>query len=491
MDFFDPKKQKQHAIRLGIGYALIGLALVLATVILLYQSYGYGINKKGAVYQNGLLFVSSAPAGADIYLNGSRFKDQTNTRVTLPAGQYTMKISRDGYRTWQRAVTVEGSAVERFDYPLLIPSRLATSTVKKYTDAPAISTQSRDRRWLLENIGTSNDFDLYDLNSVANGKPSAKVVSISTDLLAAGTTTGWTLQTWADDNRHVILKRAYTKDGSTGSEYILFDRQNPDQSQNLTTLLGFSPTAIALKDGNYDQYYAYDQSAGTVFTATLKKPTPQLYLEHVLNFAADKDFVLYATSQDAPAGKVLIRLRQNDDPSYTVRTVAANSSYLLDLATFNGTPYIAAGAQSEGKIYVYEDALATLKSKKEPLAPVQILKVDQPSYVDFSENARYVMAENNNHFSVYDVQNDKGYTYQVKPTLDPGNAHAVWADGYHLELISGGKLQLFDYDGANLQSLVDASPAFLPAFNRNYQVVYAMTAQNALTATPLLTAKDQ
>lgn len=492
MDFFDPKKQKQHAIRLGIGYTLIGLALVLATVILLYQSYGYGIDKKGAVYQNGLLFVSSAPDNADIYLNGVRFKDQTNTRVTLPAGQYTMKIRRDGYRTWQRAVTVEGSAVERFDYPLLIPTKLTTSTVKKYTDAPGISTQSRDRRWLLENIGASNDFDLYDLSSLTNGKPDSKVVSVPTDLLTAGTaTTGWTLQSWADDNRHVILKRAYTKDGDTGSEYILFDRQNPAQSQNLSTLLGFSPTSIALKDGNYDQYYAFDQAAGTLFTATLKKPTPQLYLEHVLNFAVDKDFVLYATSLDAPGGKVLIRLRQNNDPAYTVRSVSANTSYLLDLATFNGTPYIAAGAQSENKVYVYKDALAALKGKKDPLTPVQILKVNQPTYVDFSENARYVMAESDNRFSVYDVQNDKGYAYQVKPALDAGVPHAVWADGYHLELVSGNKLQLFDFDGANLQAMTDASPAYLPAFNHNYQMLYTVTPQNALTATPLLTAKDQ
>jgi hypothetical protein len=490
MDFFDEKKQKRHAIRLGVGYALVGLALILATTILLYQSYGYGIDKSGTVYQNGLLFVSSAPGNANIYLNNQLYKDQTNTRVTLPAGQYTMRISRDGYRNWQRAVTVEGSSVERFDYPFLIPSKLTTTTAKKYTDASSISTQSDDRRWLLENIGTSNDFDLWDLNA---DKPAAKVVSVSPDILSAGTTTtGWTLVSWADDNRHVILKRTYTKDSDTASEYILVDRQNPAQSQNLTTLLGFSPTAIALKDGNYDQYYAYDQSAGTVFTATLKKPTPQLYLEHVLNFAVDKDFVLYATSQDAPSGKVLIRLRQNEDPAYTVRSVAAGSSYLLDLASYSGTPYIAAGAQSEGKIYVYKDALSLLKSApKNPLVPVQILKVDGASYVNFSTTARYVMAENNDHFAVYDLENDKGYAYQVKTPLDAGQAHATWLDGYHLELVSDSKLRIFDFDGANQQTLAAASPNYLPAYSPNYRLLYTLTAQNTLTSTALRTPKDQ
>jgi hypothetical protein len=82
MDFFDPKKQKMHAIRLGVGYALIGLALVLATTILLYQAYGFGIDRRGNVIQNGLVFLSSQPKGAAIYVNN---KPAASTRCALSA----------------------------------------------------------------------------------------------------------------------------------------------------------------------------------------------------------------------------------------------------------------------------------------------------------------------------------------------------------------------------------------------------------------------
>ena len=45
MDFLDPKKQKAHDRRLTIGYIIIGLVLLLATTILLYLTFGYGIDR--------------------------------------------------------------------------------------------------------------------------------------------------------------------------------------------------------------------------------------------------------------------------------------------------------------------------------------------------------------------------------------------------------------------------------------------------------------
>jgi hypothetical protein len=489
MDFFDPKKQKRHAIRLGIGYALIGLALALATTILLYQAYGFGIDRNGKVIQNGLVFFSSHPAAADIYIGGARYKNQTNTRMVVPAGQYVVEMRRAGYQTWKRPVTVEGGSVERFDYPFLFPSSLATATTKQYAAAPNLATQSHDRRWLLVSTATVNEFDLYDLNAA---KPVAKPVQVPADLLAAGsTTTSWKLVDWAGDNRHVVLQRFYQRQGQDGSEYILFDRQDPSQSQNLTVLLGFNPTAIALRDQNYDQYLAFDQVGAQVLTATLKKPTPQPYLRDVVGFTTDSNTVLYVTTQGAPDGKVLVRLRHGDDPSYTLRQAPAGTNYLLDLATYSGTPYVLAGAQNEDKVYVYKDPLAVLKGDAKAVpVPVQILKVTAPTYASFSLNSRMVMAENSDHFAVYDAETDKGYAFQTKTPLDAPQVHAEWMDGFRLSMISAGRLAVFDFDGTNQATLPFASPMYMPFFDHAYRYVYVLNTQNTLTATPLLAPKD-
>lgn len=298
MDFLDPKKQKAHRIRMAIGYAVLTVALLLATTILLYLAYGFGVDKNGRIIQNGLVFVSSQPTGAAIYVNGTQ-KGQTNTRLTLAAGVYTVQIKLNGYHTWQRAITAEGGSVERFDYPFLFPYSPITTVTKQYTPAPAFATESQNRQWLLVQTAAADQFDLFDLSA---SKPVAKPLVVpSTVFTAATTTTGWQQVMWSNDDRHVLLRRLYQKNGQAGSEYILLDRQDVAQTQNLSTILGFNPATVDMKNGAYDQYYVYDQNAQQVLTATLKKPTPEPFLQNVSAWKSDGATVLYTTSDGAPA----------------------------------------------------------------------------------------------------------------------------------------------------------------------------------------------
>lgn len=489
MDFFDPQKQKRHNIRLSIGYVVIGTVLLLATTVLLHLANGYGLDREGRVIQNGLVFVSTQPSGADVYLSGVRQKNRTNTRLNVPAGQYVLELKRPGYHGWKRALHVEGGKLQRFAYPFLFPVDLQTDVVKQYESAPLVSTQSLDQRWLLVAAGDRNTFDLYDLNAK---ELEARQVAVPSDILAAGsTTTGWRAVEWAKDNRHVILQRSYDRDGQAGSEYILFDREEPERSQNLTVALGFNPTVIELRDQVYDRYYLYDQASSQLFTASLREPTPQPYLSGVLAFTSEKDVVAYATAEGANEGEVLIRIKQADDPALTVRRVPANTSYLLDMAEYEGDFYLAAGAASEGRAFLFRDPLGSLRrAPNEPLVPVQILKVESPNHVSFSVNQRFVIIENGDKFAVYDIETDRGYAYQTGVLPDAPQTHAVWMDGFHLCYVSGGRLVVFDYDGTNVRTLSVASPNYRPAFARHYRYLYTINDQHALTATALRTPED-
>jgi hypothetical protein len=487
MDFLDPEKQKAHARRLLLGYVLIGLIVLLGTTILLYLSYGFGLDKNGKVIQNGLVFLSSQPDGATIYINGQQ-ADQTNTRLTLPAGSYIAEIRRTGYSSWKRAITVEGGSVERFDYPFLYPAQLVTTTLKQYTAAPGMTTQSPDRRWLLVNV-TADQFDLYDLSTA---KPTPKQLAISSDMYAAASVTkSWEAVQWDEADRYVILKRTYEKAGQAGSEYLLVDRDKPEQSVNLTLTLGINPTTITMRDGNYDQYYLFDENAHQLLTATLKKPTPQSYIKDVLAFKADKDQLLYATPDKTATGKVQLRMYDNNK-SYLLRTAPESTKYLLNLAKYNGNWLVAAGSQNEDKVYVYKNPLDKLKDADKPvLVPVQILKLTTPQYVSFGLNGRYVMIENAGKFAVYDAERDKGYASEMKTPFDTTQAHAEWMDGYRLTANSNGKLTVFDYDGANANTLMPLQAGTIPFFDHTYGKVYAFNSSNALTATALLTPADQ
>jgi hypothetical protein len=489
MDFLDPKKQKAHTVRLAIGYVLMGLVLLLATTILLYRAYGFGLDKDGRLIQNGLVFMTSQPDDAAIYVNGHLYKDGTNTRLALPGGQYTVELKRNGYHTWRRAITVEGGSVGRFYYPFLFPNKLATTATKQYTQAPLLATQSPDHRWLMVQAPTPDQFDLYDLEA---DKPVARLVTVPAEALTpAAVTQDWEIVEWADDNRRAVLKRTYLKDGQTGQEYVLFDRDRPAESRNLTVTFGFTPTTLELINHKFDRYYLFDQNSAQLFTASLDEPTPLPLLSDVLAFATDQESVLFATAVDAPAGKVLVKLRQAD-VTYNIRQLPATGPYLLDLARYRGAWLVAAGAQSENRVYVYKSPGARLEEdEKAVLVPVQVLKVEKPSFVSFSPNARFVMAENASLFAVYDAETDKGYGYDSKLALDAPQQHASWMDGFHLQVVNGGKLVVFDFDGANMQTLSVVSPDSLPFFTPDYHEFYSLTPQHVLTNTALLTPADQ
>jgi hypothetical protein len=486
MDFLDPKKQRAHAIRIWIGYVLIGLALLLGTIILLYQANGFRITREGQVIQNGLVFMSSQPGGAEIYANGEPLDQTTSARLSLPAGQYTFELKRDGYRDWKRGIAVEGGSVQRFEYPFLIPVDLRTDSLKRY-EQQGLMTQSPDRRWLLVQTAP-NAFDMFDLNS---DEPAPAPRTVPAEVLSANsTTTGWQTVEWADNNRHVVLKRLFTQDGENSSEYILFDREAPAESRNLTTLLGFNPAILSLRDGDFDQYYALDSSNDVLFTASLAAPTPQLHVRDVLAFEADgPDSLIYATNDDAPDGETHIRLRQGDT-SHLLREVPRDSRYLLALATYDGSLIAAAGAQKEGRVYVYQNPLDNISNDRIAV-PVQILKVGGPQQIAFSDNSRFVMIASGADFAVYDAETDRGYAYQIDIAEGANAGAAEWMGGHHLTVVIGENVHLFDFDGTNQQMLVPAKPGYAPAFNPALTFLYVMSPEGELTGTSLRTPADE
>jgi hypothetical protein len=492
MDYVDPEKMKQHRILLFVGYILVSFAIVIAALVLFYQaSGGYGLDRNGGIVQNGFLYLSSHPKSADIYLNGSLNSNKTNSRLYLPGNIYQVELRREGYISWQRTISLEGASVEHFDYPILFPKKLVTTPIDTVAGMPAIGSQSPDRRWLLvSQTDSDRNYSVYDLK---NPTKAAETVSLPSNVINGSGAQTWQVTDWADDNRHVLLYHTY----EGGSEYILLDRESPGQSLNLNDTLGFTSATLTLNDRKYDQYYLYNADK-TLQTVTLKDTTPLTVLDHVLGYHTySNDTVLYATDIGAAAGKAVVKLKVADQ-IYTVRSVTASDSYVVNLTRYAGTLYVVCGSHADDRVYVYKDPISQIKSRINHLAvPVQVLHVSNPTYVSFSHSTQYVMAENGPQFAVYDLLNKHGYNYTMSAGLDAPQLHADWMDGDRLDYVSGGKLLVFDYDQTNRRTLSAAAPEYLPAFSPDYTYLYTLqraTASDnrtAISQTSLLTPADR
>lgn len=490
MEFLDPEKERRHQLMLFVGYALIALAIGFASLILLYWSYGYSVDRKGDVGQSGLVFVSSQPSGATISLNGEDSKAQTGAKLNLKSGTYIIKLSSPGYAAWQHPVTVRGGDVQRFDYPMLFPTKLSTDTLRVLKSQPLFLSQSPDRRWVVwMNQAEPGTFRLYDL------KDPTQPVLTETTLPAATFTASIGPQNWADiewssDNRHLLLKHEYTTASGQESEYVMLDRANPGSSQNLTPLLALQPTeTLSLFDQKPDRFYAYNSQTKVLRSFTATAPL-DIQLSNVRAYKTyGNNTVLYVT--DTPpggspvTGKVSAVLQQGDRTTVLRQFNDTQATYLLDIAEYGSTWYIVAGSSDEGGVYVYKDPQTRNTSATTAPPAWRFLRVKNPNFVAFSSNARFIMAENGQNVAVYDAENVQSFVYTLSHPLDAPQTHVLWKDGHRLTYVSNGKLIITEFDNYNTRILQSASPAFAPLFSGNNQ--YSFTAVQSAAAWQLTT----
>lgn len=512
MDFLDPIKRRNHTIRLFIGYGLVAIAVILATTILSYYAYGFGVTRDGALVQRGLVFVSSRPADSQLFVDGER-QDNTNAKLNLAAGRYNLSIEREGYFSWERRIAVDGGGVHHYVYPLLIPRELTTETVDSFTDKPVFMSQSRDNRWLVLQEALGDTFAVYDLNRDQAIVGQSTPLAPPTDIVSASSTPArYEIEQWSTNNRHMLLKRFYTPAATAEVatpnetfEYILLDRQRPEGSYNITREFSMSPAmTIMMRDNKPEQYYLYDQPSQQLFSATLDNPEPELEIENVISFKDhDADRILYVTKEDADDGQVRVMLRESDR-TYFIRQISESDVYLLDIARYDGSWYVVAGSQADDRVYLFEDPVRSIRSTAGGRAASTFsFPLDSPTKVSFSRNAQFVMVQNGSSASVYDSENNRAYRYDLPYVLDGPEDFVEWMDGHRLSYVSGGQQIIFDYDNINQHRLSAANETFGGFYDRDTRYLYTITSavQPAtdtadesttwqLTSTPLLIEAD-
>lgn len=501
MDFLDPKKARRSQIILLVGYCLVALLIGIVAIILVAWAYGWGLDKRGNVTQKGLVFISSNPTGAQVYLDNELYKPKTNTRANLLTGVHDIKLSKTGYRDWGHKVVVEGSDLQRYDYAWLIPKQLRPASVFTFEQNPLLVTQSPDGRWLLAiDSATPGQLTELDLRNPKDIKTQQLTLPDDSYTPGDGAQT-WTLVEWSSDNKHVLLRHTYTMTGSLHYEYVLVDRDTLVDSSNLTRALKLDEsTVLTLFDKKIEQFYAYQPAAKVLQRLTSSTGEATLSLENILAYKSYGDDKLVYVTTKSPTGKAtsgVSAVLLDGEKTVTLRTLAADSPlYLLDIARYGGSQYVVVGASAEKRVYFYKDPQSQTIAKGDTYPdPWGRASVAGATFVEFSSSARYILVQNAQVFAVQDLDTDRHprnaqYRYVASEVLDQPQGHATWVSGSQLSYVSGGKQLLFDLDYRNRQTLVAADPAFGPFFAKGTEYILTVRQESAqskaaLTITPL------
>jgi hypothetical protein len=476
MDYLDPRKRRSHNFRLIVGYILVAIVIGLATYIINAGANGYGLNvKTGQIIQNALLFADSKPGGAKIYLNGEDKHTSTSARLILPAGHYTLTLKKDGYKDWSRNFELSEQSVARYVYPFLFPTKPVVINLKNYTVSPGLFTQSPDRRWILVQSSQPNPqtvvFDQYDTNTLDLQTPAVEQISIPASTLSNySADSQLKVIEWSTDNNNVLLKHTY----QGGEEYIVFNRDRPDQSFNVNRTFGVKPDDVALFDKKVGQLYIYKKDGGTLQLGDTGNSTlGPVILRKVLAFKSyARDIITYVTDSNEPAGMVTGRIL-NNGTSYKLNEFPAGSTYLVDAAQFQNNFYYAAGSDASDRINIYKNPLDQIKNPAYAKAlPMIAMHITGAKKMSFSENTRFLGIENGQDFAVHDFETQQSYHYSITDSI-AANLH--WMDGHRFTGQSDGKVYVMDYDSTNKQLITPSLFSEGGLFSRDYNDLLTVT----------------
>jgi hypothetical protein len=378
-------------------------------------------------------------------------------------------LKKDGYRDWGRKFVLDEQSVARFVYPLLVPTKPIATNLKTYTSAPGLITQSPNQQWLLvENnqaSSTSPLFDEYDTTTLDDATPAVRQVRLPAGLLTSySASSKLTEVEWSTDDNNLLLQHTY----GSGFEFIVFNRDHPEQSFNVNKLFGVAPTTVSLFNKKTDELYIYSQSDGSLRRGSVNNGLlDQPLLKNILAYKPyGKNLITYVTASGEPAGKVAARIWENGS-TYKLYEFNSGSTYLIDAAEFHGSFYYVAGSNSTDRINIYKNPLNTLKNPAVGTAlPLLALRNSGATKVGFSNNTRFIGTESGQRFAVYDIETEASYHYPVADTITDVMR---WMDGHRFLGESSNKVFMMDYDGTNKQMITDTNYEKGALFSSNYR----------------------
>jgi len=85
------------------------LLFLISAPLLLFYSLGYRLNlDRWELSKTGSILAVSQPRGATLYLNGEKLSETTPAYLNqLTPGEYTIKLEKMGYSSWERKVVVQ------------------------------------------------------------------------------------------------------------------------------------------------------------------------------------------------------------------------------------------------------------------------------------------------------------------------------------------------------------------------------------------------
>ncbi len=412
---------------------------------------GYQFNlKTNTVDHTGLVQYDSFPRNATITTNGAR-QGVTKTKSLLLPGTHQFSMQLKGYEGWQKTVAIKPGTITWLSYVRLVPEERRTLDIPLPAGLTELN-QDPDSRYMAGIATAESEAPTLVLIDLRNSRqPKVAEHALNTEKLTGMDDLriqhNFSIARWSVSGRYLLVKHGFDEK----TEWLWFDRDNPGELVNISTLVNLAIDDIQIADN--DKVYILQDNGDvrqlTVRTGAVTRPL----LSRVSEFGVfDSKTVYYIARQDdqqvagvwregwrAPA--VLMSTMQSDDSPLHISVsryfhqdiIAISNGAVVEI--YRGT--LSTNEQEQDRLMAKSQAQFSLKR---PLTTLQI-----------GSSGRFVVAENDTSLVSYDLELMLASQQIKKYSPDP----VAWLDQYHIwQINKDGTLEMTEFDGVNSYELM-------------------------------------
>ncbi len=435
------ERTRRHRVVEYISYVCLAMFVVVGTVALVFYARGYYYNpRSGQIVSNGLVLVSSEPVSADIYLDGQATGKRTQWRSTLPTGEHTVALRRDGYREWRRTFELETGEVLWLSYPLLLPQNLSAREVVRLERRTVLSP-SQDNSLLAVASGHALSLIRADtpFQSQINVNLSTQIPELPGRIRSA---------VWSDSADRLIL----TLDDGKANRFVLVEiGRRGASARQVTSILDDYSEVRFVPDSERLVYALRDKQLWRLDLDG--EQAPARIAEQADAYQADGDELV---TWEAASQRVLFH---RGDKSLALNIEPVSDLTGLALGRHDGEAVVAL-VSGDGTTIVHRPGETDEKIVRNSFVPQRLL---------LSLGADYLAAFSDKEFQVYDIEHSRFHKFSL-PVKTVSNLR--WATGTHLSAVADGQAVLFDFTGDNLQRLGSAQPGPVVLSPKQSHILY-------------------